>query len=188
MEPKVKIVSLEELRQDSKNANRGTPRGMGLLEDSLQNLGAGRSILIDRDGNIIAGNKTAEKALERGFSEVIVVSTNGQQLVAVQREDLDINEPRARQLAIADNRVAEVNLSWDADVLKDLQTEVKLDGLWTEDEFRKLLDNIPAQETTQSSFIAEQYFVIVACKNETQQAELIERLSSEGLSCRASIS
>jgi hypothetical protein len=48
---------IERLAPDKRNANRGTVRGRALLEDSLRRYGAGRSILADKHGNIIAGNK-----------------------------------------------------------------------------------------------------------------------------------
>jgi len=41
----------------SGNANRGTERGTSALESSLELYGAGRSILLDKNGIIIAGNK-----------------------------------------------------------------------------------------------------------------------------------
>jgi hypothetical protein len=53
-----KIIDIEELAQDQHNFNKGNDQGRALMERSLTELGAGRSILIDRNGNIIAGNKT----------------------------------------------------------------------------------------------------------------------------------
>ena len=60
---KKSINVLSDLTPDTKNANKGTQRGRGLLEKSLRQHGAGRSVLVDRDGEIIAGNKTVEIAL-----------------------------------------------------------------------------------------------------------------------------
>ena len=49
---------------------------------------------------------------------VTVVPTTGQELVVVQRVDLDARtDPRAQALAVADNRVAELDLDWDPAVL-----------------------------------------------------------------------
>jgi hypothetical protein len=113
------IRTLADLRPDPHNANRGSKRGLDLLERSLQRNGAGRSIVVDRHGVVIAGNKTLESAADLGL-DVLVVKTNGRQLVVVQREDLDMASPkdaRARELAIADNRTAQVSLDWDPEVL-----------------------------------------------------------------------
>jgi hypothetical protein len=55
----VKHRKLADLTPDRKNANKGTPRGSQMIEDSFRQYGAGRSILIDKNGLIIAGNKSA---------------------------------------------------------------------------------------------------------------------------------
>ncbi len=60
----MKIKSLADLKPDPKNANSGTDRGRKMLRQSLEELGAGRSVLVDRNGAIIAGNKTVETARE----------------------------------------------------------------------------------------------------------------------------
>jgi hypothetical protein len=52
---------ISDLQPDAKNANKGTPRGNQMIEDSLREYGAGRSILLDKHGRIIAGNKTTGK-------------------------------------------------------------------------------------------------------------------------------
>jgi len=52
------MANISDLRFDDKNMNDHTEYGMGLLEKLLQEFGAGRSILIDKNNNIIAGNET----------------------------------------------------------------------------------------------------------------------------------
>jgi hypothetical protein len=131
-------MKLSDLKQDSKNANKGTPRGRKVLASSLEQYGAGRSVLIDRDGNLIAGNKTAQQAANAGIEDVIVVQTDGTQLVAVQRTDLSIDDPKALGLAVADNRSSEVGLQWDADVLKELSVDLDLQPYFTEAELADL--------------------------------------------------
>ncbi len=138
---KVKRVKISELKPDVHNANKGTERGVYMLQRSLSEYGAGRSILIDRDGNIIAGNKTVEQAADLGIEEVIVVPTDGRTLVAVQREDLDLYDGgRARLLAYYDNRTSEVDLAWEAEqLLADQAAGVDLSGLWHEDELARAM-------------------------------------------------
>ncbi|MGA7830662.1 MAG: hypothetical protein WCA21_06870 [Terracidiphilus sp.] len=131
-------MKLSDLKQDSKNANKGTPRGRKVLASSLEQYGAGRSVLIDRDGNLIAGNKTAQQAANAGIEDVIVVQTDGTQLVAVQRTDLSMDDPKALGLAVADNRSSEVGLQWDADVLKELSVDLDLQPYFTEAELADL--------------------------------------------------
>jgi DNA modification methylase len=122
---------MTDIKPDTHNANKGTKRGKDLLRKSLQELGGGRSILLDKDGNIIAGNKTFEGAQDVGL-KVRVVKAGRDEIVAVQREDLDLMDPsgEARRLAYMDNRVAELDLDWDADQLaEDLALGIDLDSL-----------------------------------------------------------
>src|SRR5262245_27310630 len=130
--------TLEDLTPDDKNPNKGTARGAGLLETSLRRLGAGRSILADKNGKLIAGNKTHERAVELGLGARFV-RTKGDDVVVVIREDLDLDtDPQARELSIADNRVGEVSLEWDADVLRQLSGDA-LKNYWKDDELAELL-------------------------------------------------
>jgi DNA modification methylase len=57
--------------------------------------------------------------------------------------DLDLSDAKgnARRLAYADNRVAEVDLSWDVEAVKtDFEDGVDLRGLWSDMELQNLLD------------------------------------------------
>jgi len=135
------IRQLRDLTPDPRNANRGTDRGRDSLARSLREFGAGRAVLVDRRGRIIAGNKTVEQAKHLGIP-LRVVKTDGHHLIAVQRDDLDLaTDPRARGLAIADNRVGELDLEWDVEMLKQLQADgLDLSAFWTDDEFTALFD------------------------------------------------
>src|SRR5712691_2613076 len=129
-------LHLRDLTADPCNANRGTDRGREALARSLREYGAGRAVLIDRHGCVIAGNKTFEQARALGLP-LRVVKTDGQHLIAVQRDDLDLRtDARAKALAIADNRVGELDLEWNVEMLKTLHAEgLDLSAFWTEAEF-----------------------------------------------------
>lgn len=185
-------MKLSDLKLDTKNANKGTKRGREAVAASLKQFGAGRSVLIDRDGNLIAGNKTAEQAVNAGIENVIVVQTNGTQLVAVQRMDLSIDDSKARGLAIADNRTSELGLDWDADVLRELIPDLDLQPYFSTDEIAAILGikddagDEPAA-TDQSDALKDAYSVLVACTDEASQLALLERLTVEGYECRSLI-
>ena len=49
----IEVVSIDDLVQDDHNFNKGNEQGQQLMERSFKELGAGRSILLDREGNII---------------------------------------------------------------------------------------------------------------------------------------
>lgn len=138
--PKPEIRHISDLTPDPKNANKGTQRGRGLLESSLREFGAGRSILLDKHGRIIAGNKTVEVAADIGLDDVIVVPSDGHTLVAVQRTDLDLErDASAKRLAIADNRTAEVGLDWDPEILAEFDADGLLAGMFEKDELAGIL-------------------------------------------------
>jgi hypothetical protein len=111
--------SIESLIPDDKNFNKGTEYGEHLMDESLRKFGCGRSILIDKNDRIIAGNKTAQKAGELGLNNVIVVETDGNTLVAVKRKDIDLDTAKGRELALADNATSKANLAWDEDAIQE---------------------------------------------------------------------
>lgn len=131
----VRYAKISELTPDPNNANKGTERGAYMVRRSLEKLGAGRSVLIDKNGILIAGNKTTEAAYDLGLEDAIIVPTDGTKLVVVQRTDLDLaTDAEAKELAIADNRAAEVGLSWEVPTLQEIADEVDLSDWFTEDE------------------------------------------------------
>ena len=114
---KVIETNIESLVPDNKNFNKGTEYGDRLMDESLRRFGLGRSILIDKNNRIIAGNKTAEKAADIGFTDVVVVEVDGNQLVAVKRKDIDLDSAKGRELALADNATGKANLCFDTDLI-----------------------------------------------------------------------
>ena len=193
MMPKT-ISSIDDLTPDSRNANRGTERGAVQVESSLSKYGAGRSILADAEGRIIAGNKTLQAAADLQIP-VRVVQTDGRELVVVQRTDLDLlsDDHRARMLAYADNRASEVGLEWNAEEIAiDLAEGVELGELFLDWELEGIVGDIVDADTPDDSGaqvdIPEQWMILIECDNETRQAELLYRFAEEGLQCHALIS
>lgn len=134
----VRTIPIADLLPDPENANRGTVRGRKMLKGSLKKLGAGRSILVDKNLTTIAGNKTLDEYKKQGGKRVVVVDTDGDTLVAVRRTDLDVQDKKGQELAIADNRVSEVDLSWDPEVLK--QSDAELTEMFEPLELDRLLN------------------------------------------------
>ena len=128
---KVIETNIESLVPDNKNFNKGTEYGDRLMDESLRRFGLGRSILIDKNNRIIAGNKTAEKAADIGFTDVVVVEVDGNQLVAVKRKDIDLDSTKGRELALADNATGKANLAWDEELIADLSAQFNFEpGDW----------------------------------------------------------
>jgi DNA modification methylase len=138
MKPALRTMPIAQLVLDDKNANKGMKRGRELLEASLEKYGAGRSVVVDRHNRVIAGNKTVEAARAAGVASITVIETDGTSLVAVQRGDLDLKkDKKARELAVADNRVGELDLEWNPEVLASLDAD--LSQFWRENELNALL-------------------------------------------------
>ena len=113
MQEQLQTLTLEEafaneLAKDVKLKGGGTAidpdTGQPLMERSFKELGAGRSILLDRNGNIIAGNKSQQAAIAAGIKMVRVIETTGDELVAVKRTDVDIDSADGRRMAYLDIR------------------------------------------------------------------------------------
>lgn len=178
------IRKLSDLVPDNRNANKGTKRGNSVLAKSLKDLGAGRSILIDRNGVIIAGNKTAENAAKAGIKKLQVVQTDGSTIIAVQRIDLDLKKDKgAKALAIADNRAGELNLDWDPAVLREIGKEIDLVPFFSADELPAKDVNFSAQG--ESEPLNHGFGVMIENITEEQQVVLLEKLTKEGFECRA---
>lgn len=137
------LIDIEELRQDNLNFNKGTYEGEVLIKKSLERFKAGRSVLIDNDNNIIAGNKTVQAAATMGM-KVRVIKTTGDELVAVKRTDIDIDSKEGRELALADNRTAQINLAWDEPNLEAAALQFGLDA---SDFGLEMTDNEPTAES-----------------------------------------
>lgn len=124
------MSNIEELKFDKKNFNKHTPEGMGLLEKSLRQFGAGRSILVDKDNNIIAGNGIVEAAQNAGITKTRVIETTGDELVVVKRKDVELDSHQGREMALADNATAQADLAWDEGLLEEAREKL---GINTED-------------------------------------------------------
>lgn len=140
--PRAQLVSLRQLRPDMRNARRRTERSSALIEASLSEFGAARSIVIDEQGTVLAGNGTLEAASSIGIEQVLVVPADGNTLVAVQRTDL--NDRQKRRYAIADNRASDLS-EWDAQTLSELVEEdpdLHLDSYFSEGELDQLMGDL----------------------------------------------
>lgn len=124
---KIKEGKIADLIQDDRNLNKGTEEGRRLIEKSLRKFGAGRSVLIDKNNRIIAGNKTHENAEAIGMDDVIIVETDGRKLVAVKRTDIDLDSPEGREMALADNATVKADLKWDTKEMDDMAADFGID-------------------------------------------------------------
>jgi len=154
-----------------------------MIADSLREVGAARSGVIDEDGNILAGNGTWEALAEAGIERVKVVEADGNEWVVVQRKGL--TPEQKRKLAIADNRTSEL-ADWDPTILlEDIGNGLDLSGLWRDNELEKLLrdeqmgdadlDSLIAQSGDQEGKQGERFRIVITGPEE-QKSEILTAL------------
>jgi hypothetical protein len=143
--PKKKIT---DFRPQEQNANQHTPRGLGMLANSIQRLGWVGAITVAADGEVFDGSARLETVYEKFGEDVepIYVEATGDRPVIVCRTDIPTaKDPRAKELGILANRTAEVSLNWDLSVLEDLQEEgIAIDEYFRDDELQKIAQNMPS--------------------------------------------
>ena len=76
-EKQTEVVDIRDIIPDDHNFNAGTEKGREMIEKSFRELGAGRSILLDKNNRIIAGNKSQQAAIATGITKVRIVDTDG---------------------------------------------------------------------------------------------------------------
>jgi hypothetical protein len=187
---KTKVIEgkIDQLIPDDKNMNKHNQYGMSLLDKSISSLGLGRSILVDRNNRIIAGNGVTESASSLGLDNVIIVPTDGKKLVVVRRDDIDLDSKEGRELALADNAVANVNLEWDEEALQEITEQwgiVSKDWGVTVD-----FDTPDSEEEEQEDGKkpeVEEIAIIVTCSNELDQALKMDELVKLGYQCRKTV-
>ena len=134
------MTSIKDLKSDHKNARRRTDRSASLIAESLKRYGAARSIVIDEDGRILAGNGTVEGAKKAGIDKLRIIEAEGDELIAVRRAGL--SEDQKVGLALADNRSSDLS-EWDHDMLRQLSEEHDLTPWFEDDELlAEVLDTI----------------------------------------------
>lgn len=175
---KVIEARIESLVFDDKNFNKGTQFGEHLMDESLRKFGLGRSILIDKNNRIIAGNKTTEKSGELGFEDVIIVETDGKTLVAVKRTDIDLDSAKGRELALADNATSKANLEFDNDLI--MAEAVKFD--FDPEEWGVSMSE-PEEEGQEEPKKEIDTRLIVECGDVTKLSLLFSELQDRGFKC-----
>jgi len=129
------VTSINDLKQDHKNARKRTNQSAELIQESLKRYGAARSIVIDEDNRILAGNGTIEGAKAAGIKNVRIIETDGDEIIAVKRTGLSEHDKVG--LALADNRTSDLS-DWDAEMLHRLSEEQDISPWFEEDDLAEL--------------------------------------------------
>jgi hypothetical protein len=165
---KVRRVKLTDLLPDRRNANLHSERGTYMVGRSVEKLGLGRGILVDKDEETIAGNLTLEQAIDAGFEDGILVETDGKTLVITQRTDMDLDDPEtgAREMAYADNRAAVVSINFDPEEMKiDFDAGLDLGDWWQDFELEEMVNGptIPDPQPQQEPELESDHLIEIRC-------------------------
>jgi ParB-like chromosome segregation protein Spo0J len=144
---------IEDLKPDPANPRRHTKRQIRQIAESIKAFGFNVPILIDRDGNIIAGHGRYDAARLLGITEVPTLCLD------------HLTPAQARAFMIADNRLTEISI-WDdrllAQQLKDLllvglDFDIEATGFYTgEIDLRiEALDDPPAADADPADVVPE---------------------------------
>ncbi len=142
----------QEIKFDKKNYRKHNDRNKNLISKSLQECGAGRSIVIDNEGEIIAGNGIYEQAKKLKIPTKII-ETDGSELVVVKRTDLNTDDEKRKQLAIMDNSTSDssefdldsLQADFDVEQLQDWGLDVEFESL---EEQEIIEDEVPEEVET----------------------------------------
>lgn len=129
------MASIKSLKPDHKNARRRTDRSSQLIQESLQRYGAARSIVIDEENRILAGNGTVDGAKAAGIQNVRIIETDGDEIIAIKRTNL--SEEQKIGLALADNRTSDLS-EWDQEMLHTLSQEHDINDWFTPEDLNSI--------------------------------------------------
>lgn len=129
------------IKFDERNYRKHSDKNKELINKSLSECGAGRSILIDADNEIIAGNGVFEQAQELGIP-VKVVETDGSELIAVKRTDLGTQDEKRKRLAVMDNSSSDTS-EFDMELLAEdfMPEELEEMGIEVEEPSSEAVDD-----------------------------------------------
>ena len=130
------MTSINSLLPDHKNARRRTDRSASLIKESIDRYGAARSIVIDEDNRILAGNGTIEAAKAAGIKNVRIIESDGTEVIAVRRTGLTEDEKIG--VALSDNRSSDLS-EWDQEMLRRLSEEHDISPWFDDDDLNELL-------------------------------------------------
>ena len=162
---------------DKRNYRKHSEKNKQLIRKSLEECGAGRSILADKEGKIIAGNGVYEQAQKLGIKEKIV-ETDGTELIVVKRTDLATDDEKRKQLAVMDNSASDTS-EFDFDLLQTDFDAEQLDNWGIEINFKE-----EKEQKDISDKLEESFEVVCECENEIEQEALFNKLQHEGIKCR----
>ncbi len=147
-------LNVEDLKFLESNPRKHGERNLAMIETSLRELGAARSIVIDENDVILAGNGTVTSAPNAGISRVRVVDAEGDELIAVRRRNL--SDEQKKLLAVRDNAASDSS-EWEAEVVRRMVAEGMAQDEFGDDEsVAAILRDHDNQKAEQHAHVAQE--------------------------------
>ena len=177
----IERVEIGSISPDPANLRTHADRSIDAIAASLSRFGQQKPIVLDGGNVCRAGNGTLAAAKSLGWSHVDAVRTNltGSELTAY---------------AIADNRTADLS-EFDEPELARMLESLSIEGIdlaamgYQDKELARLLkqteDASPDGGGSTDAPPAGKFMVLLICRDEAEQKELLEKFTVEGRECRA---
>jgi ParB-like chromosome segregation protein Spo0J len=172
------VVPIESLQQFKGNPNVGD---VALIRRSLRRFGQYKPITVNvgtltgRPNEIVAGNHTWQAARQEGWPDIA-------------RTLIDVDQEEAVGIVAADNRIAEL-AKRDPEILAEMlggMDDLTATG-YTEEDLAKLVADQSVDEGSDEDEDDPVWGVIITCRDEAQQLDLLQKLDAEGLDVRAMV-
>lgn len=109
-----KKSTVGDLKQDKNNYRKHSEANKKKIKKSIDECGLGRSVVVDADGVLVAGNGVSSVLPED--TPVRIIETDGTELVVVKRTDLHTGDEKRKKLALADNATSD-DVEWNFDAM-----------------------------------------------------------------------
>lgn len=180
-------IKLADLQPDSRNFNKHTQKGMGLLEKSMQKFGFVEAGLISEDNVICSGNARQETAVMIGMDEVQIVEIDGSKPVYLKKKGLQSNTKEFHELALVLNNVAKENIVFDAEVIEAVLEEAVIEEWGVELPEDKHLeaeeDDYSYSDTVQTDIVLGDLFEIgnhrLLCGDSTNSDDIVKLMDGK---------
>lgn len=165
-------LSLAEIHPYANNPRRND-NAVEAVAESIRQCGYIAPIIIDEDGEILAGHTRYKALLRLGYQEADVLMIS------------EITDEQKRKYRLLDNKTGEI-AAWDNDMLMDEIQGLdfgKLDIDWSIEDFGNQEQGGFKREEID---LAESVSIVIDCKDDVEAEEIFYKLSREGYKCRIS--
>lgn len=153
------------------NNARKNDHAVDAVASSIKNYGFKQPIVIDSQGEVVAGHTRLKAAKKLNMEQVPCIIAD------------DLTPAQIKAYRIADNKVAELS-EWDMELLKVELEDIEGFTGFEVDELQNFFEDEQEKVKDLSDKIKTNYQVIIECLDENELENTFEKLKSEGYQCR----